>query len=148
MPRASNSMGMANERDLAAVVAHGLLNTAAVLSGSAHTLRSYGERLSGDDRAALMKALSTHSALLDEGLKVLMEHCSDPFGDAATVVALTVHTIDSVPPLDLPFVLDGLIDRIQVLTAGLQALVRGLPPEVVALLESLQREHLDARGNP
>ena len=133
-------LGVTSERDLAAVVAHGLLNTAAVISGSAHTLRFYGERLSSDDRMAMMTALSTHSALLDEGLRVLLEHCSDPFGDAATVVALTVHTIAEVSPRDLPFVLDGLIDRIQVLTTGLQALVRGLRPEVVALLESLPRE--------
>lgn len=129
---------MTNERELAAVVAHGLLNTTAVLASSAHTLRSHADRLTDDDRLLLTTALVTHSALLAEGLNVLLHHCSDQFGDAATVIALTASTIAAVPDADLPMVLDGIVNRVKILSTGLEALVRGLPHEVLALLDSLR----------
>lgn len=69
---------------------------------------------------------------------MLLEHCSEPFADAATSVALVARTAGQVASEDLPVVLDGIIEGLQTLKIGLEALVRGLPHEVVVLLDALQ----------
>jgi hypothetical protein len=126
-------------RALAAVVAHGLLSTAAVLAGAAHGLL-HPERLTAEVREELIETLTDHAATFDEGLRVLVRHCSDAFGDAATTIALTAGTVRQLPDEDLPSVLHGIVDGIKILRIGLEALIRGLPPDVVSLLDSLQRQ--------
>ena len=130
---------MTAERTLSAILAHGLLNTASIISASARALRQTGDRLPAVDREDLTATLAAHAALLDDGLRGLLEHCSDAFGDAATVVALTARTITAVPAGELSMVLQGLIDGAEVVKAGLGSLVRGLPQDLVTALDSLQR---------
>jgi hypothetical protein len=129
-----------NERQLAAVVAHGLINSLAVVSGAAHTVITYGDRLPPTDRDAMLCAIARGAEHFDAELRVILEDCSEPFGDAATAMALAGRAIHAVPADELPAVLEGIIDRGNVLRSGLEALVRGLPRDVVEVLDSLGRE--------
>jgi hypothetical protein len=132
-------MGVINERELAAVVAHGLLNTVTVVAGSARTLRQQGHRLTEDDRQELLAAIVGNAQVFCDALDAILSHCSDAFGDAATTMALAARTIRCVPIDDLPPVLDGISEHAKVLEAGLSAMVRGLPADVVAFLDGLRR---------
>jgi hypothetical protein len=128
-----------DDRDLSGVVAHGLLNTIAVISGSAHTLLQLGDRIPDGDREILVGTLAQSAELFGDGMQVLLRHCSDPFGDAATAITLLGRAIHSVPADELPQLLDGIVVRARTVRVGLEALVRGLPAEVLDLLDSLQR---------
>ena len=128
---------MTSERQLEAVVAHGLLNTVAVLWGSAHTLRHDRDRLAEEDRAFLFDALEGNSALFSDSIRLLVRHCSDPFGDAATVLSMTGRALRALPPEDLSEVLDGIIEGVKVVRIGLDAMVRGLPADVRHALDDL-----------
>src|SRR3954452_12247656 len=74
--------------ELEAIVAHGLLNSLAVLSGAAATLLAYGRQMEEEDVATLVTAIDAQSGVFTEGLKVLLEHSSVAFADAATAVSL------------------------------------------------------------
>ena len=125
--------------ELSAIVAHGLLNTLAVLSGSAATLRQFGARLSDEQRESMTAALVSHAELFTEGLDVLLRHCSDAFADAAWIVESIGRRFRAAMGDDRAVMLERLDVSATVLRNGLQALVRGLPPETVELLDSLQR---------
>ena len=127
------------DRAAAAVIAHGLLNTLTAVSGSASTLRRYGRRLGEVDHEVLLASIVDNSAVFIDGLQAILESCSDPFGDAATTLALAARTIRSVPDADLPGVLDGIIARASVLEMGLAAMVRGIPAARLRYLDELQR---------
>lgn len=122
---------------LEAVVAHGLLNSLAVLSGAAGTLLAYGRDLDERDVEALVAAIDAQSCVFTEGLKVLLEHSTVAFADAATAVALGSGVCGSVTPERRDQVLDMLVRRSRELKSALDGLVRGLPPEVLELLDSL-----------
>ena len=135
-------MGSVNDGDdleLSAIVAHGLLNTLAVLSGSAATIREFGARLSDEQRESMTAALVSHAELFTEGLDVLLRHCSDANADAAWIVESIGRRLRAAMPDDQAVMLERLDVSTTVLRNGLQALVRGLPPETVELLDSLQR---------
>jgi K+-sensing histidine kinase KdpD len=123
--------------ELEAIVAHGLLNSLAVLSGAAGTLLAYGGQLEDDDVATLVDAIDSQSEVFTEGLKVLLEHSSVAFADAATAVSLGAAVCGSVTEERRTEVLGMLVKRSKELKAALDGLVRGLPPEVLELLDSL-----------
>ena len=123
--------------ELEAVVAHGLLNSLAVMSGAAGTLLAYGKDLGDGDVEALVNAIDSQSCVFTEGLKVLLEHSSIAFADAATAVALGSGVCGSLTVERRDEVLDMLVRRSRELKSALDGLVRGLPPEVLELLDSL-----------
>ena len=123
--------------DLEAVVAHGLLNSLAVMSGAAGTLLAYGSDLGDNDVETLVAAIDSQSCVFTEGLKVLLEHSSIAFADAATAVSLGSGVCGSLTAERRAQVLDMLVRRSRELKSALDGLVRGLPPEVLELLDSL-----------
>ena len=132
-------MTVIRDRAVAAVIAHGLLNTLAAVDGSARTLRRYGHQLADDDYAALLDTIVDNAAVFSDGLQAILESCSEPFGDAATTMALAACAVRSVPEPELPAILDGIIARSSVLEMGLEAMVRGIPAAQLEQLDQLQR---------
>lgn len=130
-------MSVAGSGELEAIVAHGLLNSLAVMSGAAGTLLAYGNDLGDTDVETLVAAIDAQSCVFTEGLKVLLEHSGIAFADAATAVALGSGVCGSLSPERRGQVLDMLVRRSRELKAALDGLVRGLPPEVLELLDSL-----------
>ena len=123
--------------ELDAIVAHGLLNSLAVLSGAAGTLLAYGNAMEDEDIATLVTAIDSQSEVFTEGLKVLLEHSSVAFADAATAVSLGAAVCGSLSADRRVAVLTTLVKRSKELKSALDGLVRGLPPEVLDLLDSL-----------
>lgn len=134
---ASKLMSVSDSSELEAIVAHGLLNSLAVMSGAAGTLLTYGKELGDQDVETLVAAIDSQSCVFTEGLKVLLEHSSIAFADAATAVSLGSGVCGSVSPERRDAVLDMLVRRSRELKSALDGLVRGLPPEVLELLDSL-----------
>ena len=126
------------EADVAAVVAHGLIGTLAVVSGAADLL---GPTSAVDEqqRHELSTMLIAQLGTFNEGLRVLLEDCSDAFGDAATRLAVIATTFRDLGTAERALALASIISSASVLNTGLGALVRGLSSEVVAMLDSLQR---------
>ena len=125
--------------EVSAVIAHGLLNTLAVISGAAATMRGFGDALSPEQRETMTAALVSHSELFTEGLDVLMRHCSDRFADAAWVVESIGRRFRAAPADDQTLMLDRLEGSTAVLRDELRHLVAGLPRDVIDLLDSMQR---------
>ncbi|HUP86694.1 MAG TPA: hypothetical protein VM143_13600 [Acidimicrobiales bacterium] len=123
--------------ELEAIVAHGLLNSLAVLSGAAGTLLAYGSEMDDGDIETLVSTIDSQSCLFTEGLKVLLEHSSVAFADAATAVSLSSGVCGSLTVERRDEVLLTLVRRSKELKLGLDGLVRGLPAEVLQLLDSL-----------
>jgi hypothetical protein len=134
--------------DLEAVVAHGLLNSLAVLSGAAATLLQFGSAMDEGDVATLVEAIDAQSCVFTEGLKVLLEHSSLAMADAATAVALGSAVCSSLPAEQRDRVLGTLVRRSRELRNVLDGLVRGLPSEVLDLLDSLNPPPAPARAAP
>ena len=130
-------MPVAETDELEAIVAHGLLNSLAVMSGAAGTLLAYGKDLGDTDVETLVAAIDSQSCVFTEGLKVLLEHSSIAFADAATAVSLGSGVCGSLSPERREQVLDMLVRRSCELKSALDGLVRGLPPEILELLDSL-----------
>lgn len=130
-------MSVADTSELEAIVAHGLLNSLAVMSGAAGTLLAYGSEMGADDVETLVNAIDAQSCVFTEGLKVLLEHSTVAFADAATAVSLGSGVCGSLPVERRDRVLDMLVRRSRELKSALDGLVRGLPPEVLELLDSL-----------
>jgi hypothetical protein len=131
------SVAPSETNELEAIVAHGLLNSLAVMSGAAGTLLAYGSRMGDDDVDSLVAAIDAQSCVFTEGLKVLLEHSSVAFADAATAVSLGSGVCGSVSSERREQVLRMLVRRSRELKNALDGLVRGLPPEVLELLDSL-----------
>jgi hypothetical protein len=123
--------------ELEAIVAHGLLNSLAVLSGAAGTLLAYGRDMEDDDVAMLVEAIDAQSLVFLEGLRVLLEHSTVAFADAATAVSLGAAVCGSLSDERRAAVLTTLVTRSKELKSALDGLVRGLSPEVLELLDSL-----------
>jgi len=128
---------MTDATELEAIVAHGLLNSLAVLSGAAGTLLAYGSQMEEEDVMTLVTAIDEQSGVFTEGLKVLLEHSSVAFADAATAVSLGAAVCSSLPAERRAEVLATLVKRSKELKSALDGLVRGLAPEVLELLDSL-----------
>lgn len=136
-------VGVGAERDVDAVIAHGLLNTLAVVTGAAHLLVDDNRGQAGDQTPMLVALMASHLDTFNEGLTALLSHCSVAFVDAGNRLALIAKTFLQLPVAERPVVLAGLLGSAATLHTGLFALVRGLPPEVVELLDSLQRRPAD-----
>ena len=128
---------MGDASELEAIVAHGLLNSLAVMSGAAGTLLAYGHAMDGGDVDTLVEAIDSQSCVFTEGLKVLLEHSSVSFADAATAVALGSGVCSRISADRREEVLATLVRRSRELKSALDGLVRGLPPDVLELLDSL-----------
>lgn len=123
------------QREVDAVVAHGLLNSLAIISGAASTVLQYGSALGENDVRVLIAAIDEQSAVFTDGLQVLVRHASDTFADAATAVALAAGVADRLDPDDRPIALEALVNRAGILRQALDGLVRGLPAEALSLLD-------------
>jgi hypothetical protein len=134
MPRLGHTDAVDGQRELDAVVAHGLLNSLAVISGAADTILRYGAAMEPDDLAILTTAIDEQSAVFTDGLQVLIRHSSDAFADAATAVVLAAGTANHVDDPERTIALEALVRRTALIRQTLEALVRGLPPEVLSLL--------------
>jgi hypothetical protein len=128
---------VAETSELEAIVAHGLLNSLAVMSGAAGTLLAYGQEMKEQDVDTLVAAIDSQGCVFTEGLKVLLEHSSVTFADAATAVSLGSGVCSSLSAERRGQVLDTLVRRSRELKLALDGLVRGLPTEVLELLDSL-----------
>lgn len=123
------------QRELDAVVAHGLLNSLAIISGAASTILQYGSALDDADLKVLTEAIDEQSALFTDGLQVLVRSASDAFADAATAVTLAAGIANRVGAADRTMVLEALTSRTGLIRQVLDGLVRGLPAEVLSLLD-------------
>lgn len=123
------------QRDIDAVVAHGLLNSLAVISGAAATILEHGHTLAEAEVRTLTRAIDEQSVLFIDGLQVVIRHASDTFADAATAVSLAGGVADHVLAGDRELALQTLVRRAGLLRQVLDGLVRGLPPEVLTLLD-------------
>jgi hypothetical protein len=65
----------------------------------------------------------------------VIRHASDTFADAATAVALAAGVANHVSATEREVALQALVRRAGLLRQVLDGLVRGLPDEVLALLE-------------
>lgn len=126
---------MEPQRELEAIVAHGLLNSLAIISGAAATILDHGAALGEDDVRVLTTAIDEQSTVFIDGLQVVIRHASDAFADAATAVALAAGVANHVAGGERELALDALVRRAGLLRQALDGLVRGLPDEVVALLD-------------
>ena len=126
---------MEAQRELEAIVAHGLLNSLAVISGAASTILEHGAALAEDDVRTLTNAIDEQSTIFTDGLQVVIRHASDTFADAATAVALAAGVANHVSPDERALALEALVRRSGLLRQVLDGLVRGLPDEVLALLD-------------
>jgi hypothetical protein len=130
---------VADDRDVAGVVAHGLLNNLAVVSGAAATMLMHGDKIGDDVAERLTIALVGHCEVLAVGLEVLVRHSSIPFGEAAETIAAVGPPLTRLSLADRRPTLDGVVQACRVLHEGLRGLVQGLPSEVIDTLEALQR---------
>jgi hypothetical protein len=129
----------AQQRELDAIVAHGLLNSLAVISGAAATILKYGAALPVDDLDTLTNAIDEQSAVFSDGLHVLVRNASEAFADAATAVVLAAGVANRVAGEDRTLALEALLRRTALIKQTLDGLVRGLPAEVIALLDDGRR---------
>lgn len=126
---------MDQQPELDAIVAHGLLNSLAVIAGAASTILQYGPALGDDDVRVLTTAIDEQSAVFTDGLQVLVRHASGTFADAATAIALAAGAANRVAASDLPLALEALVRRAGAIRQVLDGLVRGLPADVLGLLD-------------
>jgi len=123
------------DRQMDAVLAHGLLNSLAVLSGAAASILAIadgrGEESGLDDLLAL---IDHQSEVFVDGLQLLVRQASDAFADAATAVSLAAATASKGDMSTRRLCCETLVERSQLIGRTLQAVVRGLPNEVLELL--------------
>ena len=135
---------MADDGTLEAIVAHGLIGSLAVATGSASMLLR-DKTFDPTTEQWLIDSIVEQSALVVEGMKTILDGAMLSFADAATNVALAAGTLGRVPVEDRRPVLEALLRSSDVLRHILGGLVRGLPPEVLEILDDLVTSHsLDA----
>lgn len=121
------------------MIAHGLLNSLAVISGAAATILEHGSALAEDDVRILTAAIDEQSTIFTEGLQVVIRHASETFADAATAVALAAGVANHVVAGERQLALEALVRRAALLQQVLDGLVRGLPDEVLTVLGDTRR---------
>lgn len=127
------------QRGLDAVLAHGLLNSLAIIAGAAETILQHGTALAEADVHTLTAAIEEQSLIFTDGLQVVIRQASDTFADAATAVALAAGVADHVVAGDRQLALEALVRRSALIRQVLDGLVRGLPDEVLTLLDDGRR---------
>ena len=126
---------------LEAVVAHGLIGSLAVATGSASMLLKASGRFDDATEAWLVESIQEQSVLVVDGMRSMVGAANQGFQDAATNVALAAGMLTDVPSERRPPLLEALLRASDVLRQILGALVRGLPPEVIDLLDELTAGH-------
>ena len=135
---------MADDGTLEAIVAHGLIGSLAVATGSASMLLK-DRTFDPSTEQWLLDSITEQSILVVEGMKTILDGSTQAFLDAATNVALAAGALPAVGADDRRPLLEALLRASDVLRQILGALVRGLPPEVVEMLDELAASHpLDA----
>lgn len=124
------------DRELAGVVAHGLLNTLAVLSSAAGALRRHNVVLAPSAADDLVNTIVAQSKLIGDGLTIVLPYASHPFRVAAAGIVASVARV-AAPCGASEELLEDLIADCVTVGRGLGSLVRGLPEEVVELLDGL-----------
>ena len=133
---------------LEAVVAHGLIGSLSVATGSASMLLKAAGRFDAATEQWLVDSIQEQSVLVVEGMKSILEAATQGFLDAATNVCLAAGMLAEVPADRRAPLLEALLRASDVLRQILGALVRGLPPEVVELLDELSASHPVAESVP
>ena len=129
---------------LEAIVAHGLIGSLAVATGSASMLLR-DKTFDPTTERWLLDSISEQSILVVEGMRTILDSATQTFLDAATNVALAAGALPAIPAADRRPVLEALLRASDVLRHILGGLVRGLPPEVIEMLDELSASHsLDA----
>jgi hypothetical protein len=131
---------VADDGTLEAIVAHGLIGSLAVATGSASMLLR-DKTFDPTTEQWLLESITEQSILVVEGMKTIMDGATQSFFDAATNVALAAGTLPGVEAADRRPILESLLRASDVLRQILGALVRGLPPEVMLALDELTVTH-------
>lgn len=126
---------------IAAVVAHGLLNSLAVVSGGMSTLDRAWEGLSPDQRTELTESALSQAELMADGLSALPSPAKHRLANHLFVVRGVCETLLRegvfLSPADRGHLL-GVVHRQAGYAADvLGGVVRGLPPEVQVVLDRL-----------
>ena len=133
---------------LEAIVAHGLIGSLAVATGAATMLLEAPGKFDPETEDWLITSISEQSTLVLEGMRTIAQsEVTQRYVDAATNVALAAGTIAAIDPARRAPVLEALLRASDVLRSILGALVRGLPPEVIEVLDHLNATH-QAPGRP
>jgi hypothetical protein len=133
---------------LEAVVAHGLIGSLSVATGSASMLLNAAGRFDSATEQWLLDSIQEQSTLVVEGMKSILEAATQGFVDAATNVCLAAGLLNDVPAERRAPLLQALLRASDVLRQILGGLVRGLPPEVIELLDELSASHPVAEPVP
>ena len=125
---------------LEAIVAHGLIGSLAVATGSASMLLR-DRTFDPTTEQWLLDSIAEQSPLVVEGMKTILDSATQSFLDAATNVSLAAGTLSEIAAADRRPVLESLLRASDVLRQILGGLVRGLPPEVIEMLDELSASH-------
>jgi hypothetical protein len=139
LPRVDDQ-DVSDDGTLEAIVAHGLIGSLAVATGSASMLlraRTYDPTT----ERWLIDSIAEQSILVVEGMKTILDNATQSFLDAATNVALAAGALQDIQPDDRRPVLEALLRASDVLRQILGGLVRGLPSEVIEMLDELSASH-------
>jgi hypothetical protein len=131
----------ASDGTLEAVVAHGLIGSLSVATGSATMLLKASGRFDEETEQWLVDSIQEQSVLVVEGMKSIIDAATQAFVDAATNVCLAAGLLGEVSSDRRAPLLEALLRASDVLRQILGALVRGLSPEVVELLDELSASH-------
>ena len=138
--RGVDDPSVADDGTLEAIVAHGLIGSLAVATGSASMLLR-DKTFDPTTEQWLLDSITEQSILVVEGMKTILDGTTQSFLDAATNVALAAGSLPNVAPADRRAVLEALLRASDVLRQILGGLVRGLPPEVILMLDELSASH-------
>lgn len=139
-PSGVDTPDVADDGTLAAIVAHGLMGSLAVATGSASMLLK-DRRFDPTTERWLLDSITEQSALVVEGMRTILDTLTPTFLDASTNVALAAGTLASVDAAHRRPVLEALLRASDVLRQILGHLIRGLPPEVIEMLDGLSVSH-------
>ena len=131
---------VADDGTLEAIVAHGLIGSLAVATGSASMLLR-DKTFDATTEQWLLDSIHEQATLVVEGMRTILDGSTQSFVDAATNVALAAGTVANVPSSERKAVLEALLRASDVLRQVLGGLVRGLPPEVIEMLDGLATSH-------
>jgi hypothetical protein len=142
------------EESIAAVIAHGLLNSLAVVQGAIITLATGWDALTQQQRADLAEAALSQAEVMADGLDALPDHARHRLANHLFVLRGACQSLkrdgDALPPGERQHFV-GVVKRQTEQAAGVLAnVVRALPDGVQSLLNQLDedrdRQHSDARG--
>lgn len=131
---------VSDDGTLEAIVAHGLMGSLAVATGSASMLLK-DRTFDSTTELWLLESIAEQSSLVVEGMRTILDRHTASFLDAATNVALAAGLLASLATEHRRPVLEALLRGTDVLRQILGHLIRGLPPEVIEMLDGLSASH-------